>query len=316
MFHFFLANDEKMYSFDKRIICKRLYDMNVFSLRKIALILFVSHTTIRRWIMLTDIDLCQVKYHKIHRKKIKSGTPVVEALKAILKTNPLLVLDDIKNKIQELFAFQISKSFLSSILRHKCSMTRKKVKFYGQHEGHEHLVKDFLRKRDMYSSQKKKFISLDETSFSRKGKDVYGFSTKGDKIKIQRPWKRMTSKSCLACLDQNGILQYKLIDGAFNKQRFIDAFKEFEMEDNCVVIMDNLAIHRSKEVQNLLKQKHIESLFIPPYSPWFIPIENAFSLIKIEYYKNGMIQESIKKTILKTSVLQKIFSSVLFRRGL
>jgi len=305
-----------MYSFDKRMICKRLFDMNVFSLRKIALILSVSHTTIRRWIMLEDIDLCQVKYDKIHRKKIKSGAPVVEALKAILKTNPLLVLDDIKNKIQELFSFQISKSFLSSILRHKCCMTRKKVKFYGQHEGHQYLIKEFLRKRDMYSSQKKKFVSLDETSFSRKGKDVYGFSIKGDKIKIQRPWKRMTSKSCLACLDQNGKLQYKLIDGSFNKQRFIDVFKEFEIEDNCVVIMDNLAIHRSKEVQNVLQQKHIQSLFIPPYSPWFNPIENAFSLVKMEYYKNGMIHESINKTIQKTSVLQNIFSSVLLRRGL
>jgi len=305
-----------MHSFDKRIICKRLFDMKVFSLRKIGLILCVAHTTIRRWIMLPDIDLCRVKYDKIHRKTIKSGTPVVEALKAILKTNPLLVLDDIRNKIQELFCFQISKSFLSSILRHKCCMTRKKVKFYGQHDGHEHLIKDFLRKRDMYFSQKKKFVSLDETSFSRKGKDVYGFSIKGDKIKIQRPWKRMTSKSCLACLDQNGKLQYKLIDGAFNKQRFIDALKEFEMEDNCVVIMDNLAIHRSKEVQNLLQQKHIQSLFIPPYSPWFNPIENAFSLIKVEFYKNGIIQECIDKTILKTSVLQNIFSSVLFRRGL
>ena len=80
--------------------------MNVFSLRKIAIILSVSHTTIRRWIMITDKDLCQAKYHKIHRKKLKSGTLVVEALKAILKTNPLLVLDDIKNKIQNFSLFR------------------------------------------------------------------------------------------------------------------------------------------------------------------------------------------------------------------
>ena len=64
-------------------------------------------------------------------------------------------------------------------------------------------------KKDQNSLLKNRnFISLDETSFSRKGKDVYGFSSKSEKIHIQIPWKRLTTKSCLSFVDRNGNLQY------------------------------------------------------------------------------------------------------------
>ena len=305
-----------MYSIDKRLICKNIYNTNLFSLRKIALIIEVSHMSVKRWIQQTTEELCTSKYHLIKRKQIKSGTPVVEAIKTMLKANPLLLIDDIQNKINRLFHFRISKSFLSSILRHKCSITRKKVKFYGKTEQNDEIVNDFIQQRSKFLSEERTFVSLDETSFSRKGKDVYGFSTKGDKIKIQKPWKRFTSKSCLACLDQFGRLQYHIIDGSYNKERFIDGLTNFIFEEKSVVLMDNLRIHRSKEVLNIFKQKGIDVLFVPPYSPWFNPIENAFSLIKMDFYKYGIIQQSIDKTVNKKCILQNIFKSVLNRKGI
>ena len=288
-----------MHSIDKRLICKNLYNTHLFSLRKIASIISVSHMTVKRWIQQSFEELSTSKYHQIKRKTIKSGTPVVEAIKTMLKMNPLLLIEDIQNKIYDLFHFRISKSFLSSIIRHKCSITRKKVKFYGKTDQNDEIVNDFIQKRSKFISDNKIFVSLDETSFSRKGKDVYGFSTKGEKIKIQKPWKRFSSKSCLACLDQFGKLQYHIIDGSNNKEKFLDGLKRFSFEKNCVILMDNLKIHRSKEVLERLKQKGVEVLFVPPYSPWFNPIENAFSLIKIEFYKYGIIQDSIDETMNK-----------------
>lgn len=305
-----------MHSIDKRLICKNLYNTQLFSLRKIASIIGVSHMSIKRWIQQSHEELLTSKYHQIRRKTIKSGTPVVEAIKTMLKLNPILLIEDIQNKIYELFHFRISKSFLSSILRYKCSLTRKKVKFYGKTKQNDEIVNDFLQKRSKFLSEKKNFLSLDETSFSRKGKDVYGFSTKGKKIKIQKPWKRFTSKSCLACLDQFGKLQYHIIDGSYNKEKFIDGLEKFSFEENSVILMDNLKIHRSKEVLETFRRKGVDVLFVPPYSPWFNPIENAFSLIKMEFYKNGLIQDSINKTINKKNTLEKMFLSVLERKGM
>jgi len=80
--------------------------------------------------------------------------------------------------------------------------------------------------------------------------------------------------------------------------------------------MDNLRIHHSKEVLNIFKQKGVDVLFVPPYSPWFNPIENAFSLIKMDFYKYGIIQQSIEKTISKKQTLRNIFKSVLGYKGI
>ena len=200
-----------MHIIDKRLICRNIHKLNMFSLRKIALIIDVSHMTVKRWIEKDDNDIFKSHYDKINRKIIKSSTPVVEAIKNMINVNPLLLIDDIKKKINTLFKFDISRSFLSSIIRNKCCMTRKKVRFYGKKEGNEKITNEFIKKRSEFIAQNRNFISLDETSFSRKGKDVYGFSSKGEKIRIQKPWKRLTTKSCLSYVDQNGNLQYDII---------------------------------------------------------------------------------------------------------
>lgn len=47
-----------------------------------------------------------------------------------------------------------------------------------------------------------------------------------------------------------------------------------------VVILDNLSVHHAATVTQLLTQHGCQVLFLPPYSPDFSPIENAFSKIK------------------------------------
>ena len=47
-----------------------------------------------------------------------------------------------------------------------------------------------------------------------------------------------------------------------------------------IVVMDNLSVHKSKRVERLIEQAGCEFLFLPPYSPDFNPIEEAFSKAK------------------------------------
>src|SRR5215216_124332 len=48
-----------------------------------------------------------------------------------------------------------------------------------------------------------------------------------------------------------------------------------------IVVMDNLAAHKSERVRKLIEaQEGCELLFLPPYSPDFNPIEEAFSKVK------------------------------------
>ena len=64
-----------MYIIDKRLICRNIHKLNMFSLRKIALIINVSHMTVNRWIEKDENDILKSHYDQINRKKIKSSTP-------------------------------------------------------------------------------------------------------------------------------------------------------------------------------------------------------------------------------------------------
>jgi len=47
-----------------------------------------------------------------------------------------------------------------------------------------------------------------------------------------------------------------------------------------VVLMDDLSAHKSEEARELIEARGCELLFLPPYSPDYNPIEEAFSKIK------------------------------------
>jgi len=47
-----------------------------------------------------------------------------------------------------------------------------------------------------------------------------------------------------------------------------------------IVVMDNLSVHKSARVRELVEAKGAEVLFLAPYSPDFNPIEEAFSKIE------------------------------------
>jgi transposase len=52
------------------------------------------------------------------------------------------------------------------------------------------------------------------------------------------------------------------------------------LREGQVVVMDNLSSHRGSRVRELIEQRGCELIYLPPYSPDFNPIEEAFSKIK------------------------------------
>ena len=49
--------------------------------------------------------------------------------------------------------------------------------------------------------------------------------------------------------------------------------------------MDNLSVHKVKEIKNILQLAGIKVIYLSPYSPEFNPIENCWSKIKA-YLRN------------------------------
>ncbi|WP_048863419.1 IS630 family transposase, partial [Acidisphaera rubrifaciens] len=53
-----------------------------------------------------------------------------------------------------------------------------------------------------------------------------------------------------------------------------------ELRPGDVVVLDNLSSHKGPRVQDLIEAAGAELRYLPPYSPDFNPIENAFAKLK------------------------------------
>ncbi len=63
-------------------------------------------------------------------------------------------------------------------------------------------------------------------------------------------------------------------------ETYVEHFLVPTLKDGQVVVMDNLQVHKSLRVKELIEEAGAEVLFLPPYSPDFSPIEEAFSKVK------------------------------------
>ena len=74
-----------------------------------------------------------------------------------------------------------------------------------------------------------------------------------------------------------------MLDGPINGlafQAYIDQVLVPELRPGDVVVMDNLSSHKGAGVRIAIEAAGASLLYLPPYSPDFNPIENAFSKLK------------------------------------
>jgi transposase len=79
-----------------------------------------------------------------------------------------------------------------------------------------------------------------------------------------------------------------VLDGPINRiafETYVDKVLVPELEPGDIVIMDNLSSHKGPRVREMIEAAGATLLFLPPYSPDFNPIENAFSKLKAHLRK-------------------------------
>jgi transposase len=73
------------------------------------------------------------------------------------------------------------------------------------------------------------------------------------------------------------------VEGATNREVFetyVEQILAPTLRSAQVVVMDNLTAHKGERIRELIEHRGCELLYLPPYSPEFNPIEEAFSKIK------------------------------------
>jgi transposase len=74
-----------------------------------------------------------------------------------------------------------------------------------------------------------------------------------------------------------------VLDGPINGelfQAYVDQVLVPELRPGDIVVMDNLGSHKAAGIRTAIEAAGASLLYLPPYSPDFNPIEQAFSKLK------------------------------------
>jgi transposase len=128
-----------------------------------------------------------------------------------------------------------------------------------------------------------RFVFVDECGTNIALTRLYARAPRGERVfgKVPRNWGK--NLTLIAAMSAEGMEATMSVEGATDGAAFEAYVKHFlvpTLKEGQVVIMDNLQVHKSTKVCKLVESAGASILFLPPYSPDFSPIEEAFSKIK------------------------------------
>jgi transposase len=130
----------------------------------------------------------------------------------------------------------------------------------------------------------RRLVFVDEMGVHTSLAPLYGYSRKGERVRLEVPRNRGKNTTLLASMTLlGGMGETMAVEGSTDKEVF-EAYVERvlapTLEAGQVVIMDNLPAHKPAGVRELIEERGCELIYLPSYSPDLNPIEEAFSKIK------------------------------------
>ncbi len=139
------------------------------------------------------------------------------------------------------------------------------------------------RRRPFFNKALPRLVFIDETSTNTKLTKRTGWAPRGERYRTHAPFGAWKTQTFIAGLRCHGLTAPWLVNAPMNR-RIFETYVETQLAPTLstgdIVILDNVAFHKSPKAEALIKQRGAWLLFLPPYSPDLNPIEMAFSKLK------------------------------------
>jgi transposase len=129
----------------------------------------------------------------------------------------------------------------------------------------------------------RRLVFVDEMGANTSLAPIYAWAPRGRRAYCSLPRNRGPNTTLLASMTLEGMGPPIAVVGSTTREVF-EAYVERilvpTLRAGQIVVMDNLAVHKGERVRKLIEAQGCKLLYLPPYSPDFNPIEEAFSKVK------------------------------------
>jgi len=128
-----------------------------------------------------------------------------------------------------------------------------------------------------------RLVLVDEMGTNTSLSAIYAYSARGYRAYACVPPNREPNTTLLSSMTVKGVGPSLAVVGATTQvifESYVEQVLAPTLESGQIVILDNLAAHKSLRAKELVEARGCELMYLPPYSPDLNPIEEAFSKIK------------------------------------
>jgi len=128
-----------------------------------------------------------------------------------------------------------------------------------------------------------RLVFIDETALRTDMTRLRGRAPKGERLPGAVPCSRWRTSTLVAALGTTGVQCSMVMEGAMNAEAFALFVKQVlvpTLTPGQIVVLDNLASHKGRNVKRMIRQAGCRLVFLPPYGYDLNPIELAFSKLK------------------------------------
>ncbi len=128
-----------------------------------------------------------------------------------------------------------------------------------------------------------RFVFVDEMGSNTSLYPLCAWSLTGERAPCSVPRNRGKNTTLVASMTIEGMGPALAMEGSTDSKVFETYVEQFlvpSLEPGQVVAMDNLNVHKSERVRELIEAADCKLLYLPTYSPDLNPIEQAFAKVK------------------------------------
>lgn len=288
------------YSTDLRWRVVFLHVAENISITRIAEMLCVSESTVRRYLNLfwQTGDVKPVEF--CHGPSTILGDFECMIILRMISEHPSIYLHEIGAKLLEIFGTTVSSSTIWRTLHSKMGCSRQVIQYVALQRS-DTARAQFMAEISVYDPSM--LIWIDESGCDRRNSQrKRGYSFRGITPRDHRLLSRGKRYSAIPILSTEGIHDVHISEGTTDGHKFENFLRKCLLpilqpfnwiNPLSVVVMDNASIHHVEGIKDLIEnQANARLIFLPPYSPDLNPLEEVFSQVKNIMKENFQIFES------------------------